>query len=129
MRMNRRARTPTGWPKPARPPKIVGAHPTLFEDAEQRRIYEEQCAYPGGIFCWILRASGGLRFSAQLEDRAQCRSLGEWRRWCAIRNPPHSGMSAQELDEAGIGDGLVRVSVGIEDWRDLLADFEQALEA
>jgi cystathionine beta-lyase/cystathionine gamma-synthase len=23
----------------------------------------------------------------------------------------------------------VRVSVGIEDWRDLLADFEQALEA
>jgi cystathionine beta-lyase/cystathionine gamma-synthase len=26
-------------------------------------------------------------------------------------------------------DGLVRVSVGIEDWRDLLADFEQALEA
>ena len=25
-------------------------------------------------------------------------------------------------------DGLVRVSVGIEDWRDVLADFEQALE-
>ena len=37
-------------------------------------------------------------------------------------------MSARELDEAGIGDGLVRVSVGIEDWRDVLADFEQALE-
>ena len=26
-------------------------------------------------------------------------------------------------------DGLVRISVGIEDWRDLLADFEQALAA
>jgi len=37
-------------------------------------------------------------------------------------------MTPQELAEAGIGDGLVRVSVGIEDWRDLLADFEQALE-
>jgi len=25
--------------------------------------------------------------------------------------------------------GLVRISVGVEDWRDLLADFEQALAA
>jgi cystathionine beta-lyase/cystathionine gamma-synthase len=32
------------------------------------------------------------------------------------------------LDEAGIGDGLVRISFGIEDSRDLLADFEQALD-
>jgi len=30
---------------------------------------------------------------------------------------------------ACITDGLVRVSVGIEDWRDLLRDFEQALDA
>ena len=37
-------------------------------------------------------------------------------------------MSARELEQAGIGDGLVRISVGIEDWRDLLADFEQALD-
>ncbi len=36
-------------------------------------------------------------------------------------------MSAKELAESGVTDGLVRVSVGIEDWRDLLADFEQAL--
>ena len=47
---------------------------------------------------------------------------------CHPKSTTHSGMSAQEFDEAGIGDGLVRVSVGIEDWRDLLADFEQALE-
>jgi cystathionine beta-lyase/cystathionine gamma-synthase len=32
------------------------------------------------------------------------------------------------LDEAGIGEGLVRVSFGIENWRDLLNDFERALE-
>src|ERR1700729_3230996 len=25
-------------------------YPSLFKDAEQRRIYEEQCTYPGGIF-------------------------------------------------------------------------------
>jgi len=44
------------------------------------------------------------------------------------RPKPPSSPGPQELDEAGIGDDLVRVSAGIEDWRDLLADFEQALE-
>jgi cystathionine beta-lyase/cystathionine gamma-synthase len=32
------------------------------------------------------------------------------------------------MADAGVTDGLVRISVGIEDWRDLLADFEQALD-
>jgi cystathionine gamma-synthase/methionine-gamma-lyase len=37
-------------------------------------------------------------------------------------------LSEAELEDTGIGEGLVRISVGIEDWRDLLSDFEQALE-
>ena len=48
---------------------------------------------------------------------------------CHPKTTTHSGMTAAELSEAGIGDGLVRISVGIEDWRDLLSDFEQALAA
>ena len=28
----------------------------------------------------------------------------------------------------GVTDGMVRFSIGVEDWRDLLADFERALE-
>ena len=40
----------------------------------------------------------------------------------------HSGLSAEEAATAKITEGLVRVSVGIEDWRDLLEDFEQALD-
>ena len=47
---------------------------------------------------------------------------------CHPKTTTHSGMTPPELQEAGIGDGLVRISVGIEHWRDLLADFEQALE-
>jgi len=43
------------------------------------------------------------------------------------KSTTHSGMSPAELAESGVTDGLVRISVGIEDWRDLLADFEQAL--
>ena len=48
---------------------------------------------------------------------------------CHPKSTTHSGMTADELAESGVTDGLVRISVGIEDWRDLLADFEQALAA
>ena len=47
---------------------------------------------------------------------------------CHPKTTTHSGMSAEEMEKARIGDGLVRISVGIEDWRDLLTDFEQAID-
>ena len=40
----------------------------------------------------------------------------------------HAALSASERAATGISDGLIRVSVGIEYIRDLLADFEQALQ-
>jgi cystathionine gamma-synthase len=41
----------------------------------------------------------------------------------------HAAMSPEAQAAAGIGAGLVRVSVGIEDERDLVADMAQALAA
>ena len=41
----------------------------------------------------------------------------------------HAGMSAEDRESLGITDGLIRLSVGIEATEDLIADFEQALEA
>jgi cystathionine beta-lyase/cystathionine gamma-synthase len=41
----------------------------------------------------------------------------------------HSGMDPAERRALGISDGLVRVSVGIEDVEDLVEDFDQALRA
>ena len=38
----------------------------------------------------------------------------------------HSTYSAEELAAAGISEGLVRISVGLEDIEDIIADFEQA---
>jgi cystathionine beta-lyase/cystathionine gamma-synthase len=40
----------------------------------------------------------------------------------------HRGVPEEERDAWGVGDGLVRVSVGIEDEVDILADFSRALE-
>ena len=39
----------------------------------------------------------------------------------------HRGLDPAERARAGIGDGLVRCSVGLEHPDDLLAEFEQAL--
>ncbi len=41
----------------------------------------------------------------------------------------HASMGAEARKHANIGDGLVRISVGIEDVDDVIADIDQALEA
>ena len=41
----------------------------------------------------------------------------------------HAGLSAEERLRAGISDGLIRLSVGIEDTDDLIEDLDQALRA
>jgi methionine-gamma-lyase len=107
-------------------------YPTMFEDAEQARIARQQCDRPGAMFSLELR--GGKRaafdFLRALRLARNAVSLGGVETLvCHPKTTTHSGFTEQEFAEAGVTDGLVRVSVGIEDWRDLLADFEQALEA
>jgi methionine-gamma-lyase len=107
-------------------------YPTLFQDPEQIRIFKKQCDFPGGIFS--LEFKGGkpaaFDFLRNLKIARNAVSLGGVESLvCHPKTTTHSGMTAQELAESGVTDGLVRVSAGIEDWRDLLADFEQALDA
>ena len=40
----------------------------------------------------------------------------------------HAKMDKMQRLEYGISDGLIRVSVGLENIEDIVADFEQALE-
>ena len=47
---------------------------------------------------------------------------------CHPASTTHSGVPADQLRRIGVTDALVRISVGIEDWRDLLQDFKQALD-
>ena len=47
---------------------------------------------------------------------------------CHPSTMTHAPLSAAAKAEAGIGDGLIRLSVGIEDGEDLLADLRQALD-
>lgn len=41
----------------------------------------------------------------------------------------HSTYSSEDLKKAGIGQGLIRLSVGLEHPRDIIADLDQALRA
>ena len=106
-------------------------YPTLFSDPEQKRIYEKQCAYPGGLFSLDFKGGkdAAFEFLRRVRIAKNAVSLGGVETLtCHPKSTTHSGMSGAELEESGVTDGLVRVSVGIEDWRDLLADFEQALD-
>jgi methionine-gamma-lyase len=107
-------------------------YPTLFQDSEQKRIFEKQCAYPGGLFSIDFRDGkpAAFDFLRHLRIARNAVSLGGVETLvCHPKSTTHSGMSPAELEESFVTDGLVRISVGIEDWRDLLADFEQALAA
>jgi methionine-gamma-lyase len=106
-------------------------YPTLFEDPGQARIRDAQCLYPGGIFSLELGGKAeAFEFLRHLRLARNAVSLGGIETLvCHPRSTTHSSVSAEELERDGIGDGLVRISVGIEDWRDLLNDFEQALDA
>jgi cystathionine beta-lyase/cystathionine gamma-synthase len=113
-------------------PKIGRVYyPALFEDPEQIRIRQAQCDFPGGLFS--LELKGGKRaafeFLRWLRIGKNAVSLGGMETLvCHPKTTTHSSLTAEELKEAGITDGMVRVSVGVEDWRDLLEDFEQALD-
>lgn len=116
----------------ARNPKVQRViYPTLFTDADQRRIFEKQCDFPGAMFSLELGSkAAAFNFLRHLSIGRNAVSLGGVETLaCHPKTTTHSGFTDEEFARAGVTDGLVRVSVGIEDWRDLLADFEHALSA
>jgi len=116
----------------AKHPKVARVlYPTLFTDQDQVRIRMEQCDFPGGMLSLDLRGGkkAAFEFLRNLHIARNAVSLGSVETLvCHPKTTTHSGFTEAEFAEAGITDGLVRISVGIEDWRDLLADFEQALD-
>lgn len=105
-------------------------YPTLFNDPEQIRVRLSQCDYPGAMIALELHGGkpAAFEFLRHLELAHNAVSLGGMETLvCHPGSTTHSGCSEEERRIAGITDGLVRISVGVEDWRDLLRDFEQAL--
>jgi cystathionine beta-lyase/cystathionine gamma-synthase len=77
--------------------------------------------------------AGGLEHATSVLDRVRlvrvATSLGGPETlMCHPATSTHSSLTAEELAAAGITPGLLRVSVGLEDPNDLIADLNQALE-
>lgn len=107
-------------------------YPSLFAEGAQKRIYESQCDFPGAMFSIEVKGgkAGAFEFLRNLKLGKNAVSLGGIETLvCHPKTTTHSGFTEEEFREAGVTDGLVRISVGIEDWRDLLTDFEHAADA
>jgi len=97
----------------------------------QYDLAREQMRGPGAVISFEL--VGGLTAGASLMNRVKLAllavSLGGIE--TLIEHPAsmtHAGVPKREREAAGITDGLVRYSVGIEDVSDLVEDLRQALE-
>jgi methionine-gamma-lyase len=117
-------------PHLAEHPKVRAVlYPDRFQDPEQRRIRDAQCRFPGAVFALELGTrTAAFDFLRRLRIARNAVSLGGVETLaCHPRTTTHSEMSQDELTRYGIGEGLVRVSIGVEDHRDLLRDFVDAL--
>jgi methionine-gamma-lyase len=94
-------------------------------------VFRRQCSSPGSTFAFSVR--GGEAEAFRMLDALQviklAVSLGGTE--TLISHPAsttHSGVSRETRERLGVDDALVRISVGIENADDLIADLEQALE-
>ncbi len=94
-------------------------------------VASRQMSAFGGLVTLVLE--GGLPAAERLYDRlrlfARAASLGGVESLVSLPLlTSHYGLDEARLREAGIDPGMVRVSVGVEDVADLIADLQRALE-
>ena len=74
--------------------------------------------------------AAGAKFIEQVEIFSHLANVGDAK--SLVLHPAsttHQQMSAEQLQAAGIGEDLIRISVGLEDPQDLLRDLDRALKA
>ena len=96
----------------------------------ERALAKRQMAAGGGMVSAIVKGGekAALRFLERCEIFTLAESLGGVE--SLIEHPAimtHASVPAEVRGEIGISDALVRLSVGVEDVEDLIADLEQAL--
>jgi methionine-gamma-lyase len=113
-----------------RHPKVAWVKYPGLKSYPQHELAQRQMDGPGAMISFELK--GGLKAGRVLMDNVRLAmlavSLGGIE--TLIQHPAsmtHSKMAKEKREDAGISDGLVRFSVGIEDMKDIIADLEQAL--
>lgn len=104
----------------------------MIKDERQQDIYDRHCLGAGSTFSLFLKGGEDacFRFLDSLKIAKLAVSLGGTETLASHpASMTHLSVAHGRRQELGITDSLVRISIGIEDADDLIADFEQALEA
>ncbi len=113
-------------------PKVEGlGYLGMIEDARQQDIYDRHCLGAGSTFSVFIKGGEAecFRFLDNLTIAKLAVSLGGTETLASHpASMTHLSVPQARKDALGITDNLVRISIGIEDADDLIADFEQALE-
>ena len=113
-------------------PKVEGlGYLGLIKDARQQDIYDRHCMGAGSTFSVFIKGGEAecFRFLDSLKIAKLAVSLGGTETLASHpASMTHLSVPQARKDALGITDNLVRISIGIEDADDLIADFEQALE-
>lgn len=112
-------------------PKVEKVYYPGLEDHEGHEIAKKQMKDFGGIMSFELKGGyeAGKALLNNVKLAALAVSLGDTE--TLIQHPAsmtHSPYSREERLAAGITDGLVRLSVGLENVEDIIEDLEQGLE-
>lgn len=113
-------------------PQVAAVHYPGLESFAQHELAKRQMALPGGMIAFDLVGGydQGIRFMNRLEMILRAVSLGDAE--TLIQHPAsmtHSTYTPKERAAHGIGEGLLRLSIGLEEAEDIFADLEQALAA
>lgn len=112
--------------------RIVVHHPEQVEGAAYQAVYRRQCAAAGSTFSFVLEGgrADAFRLINALTLFKSAVSLGGTESLiCHPASTTHSGVPAEARAAAGVSEGLIRVSIGLEHADDLIADLDQALAA
>lgn len=112
-------------------PKVEGlGYLGMIDDPRQQDIFNRHCSGAGSTFSLFIRGgeAESFKFLDALKIAKLAVSLGGTE---TLASHPaamtHLSVPQERKDALGITDNLVRISIGIEDADDLIADFEQAL--
>ncbi len=104
----------------------------FIEDARQKDIFDRHCSGAGSTFSLLVKGgeAEAFRFLDALRIAKLAVSLGGTE---TLASHPaamtHLSVPDARKQALGITDNLVRISIGVEDADDLIADFDQALAA
>lgn len=100
----------------------LATHPGHAIAARQMRMFGGMVSFEVADEATALRTLERLKLFALAESLGAVESLAEH-----PARMTHASMPLAERERAGVGNGLIRLSVGVEDVADLIADLESAL--